>query len=211
MENQPLESKARLARDIATCRPALLRRARTLVGPVDADDLVQSTIERALAHLDDFEPQSNLIAWLRRIMFTRTIDDWRCHKRRYVSLEAPEELPCEEEEHPPFWAGLTREDVAAAVRALSPRFRTVFELHHEWGLSYDEVERELKIPFGTVGTRLRRARLHLRRELTAVLLEREGWAEAPGRRVTVALVPAVRRADDRAASAGTSPSLAAVA
>jgi RNA polymerase sigma-70 factor (ECF subfamily) len=208
MQNQPLESKRQLAHDIAVCRPALLRRARTLVGSIDADDLVQSTIERALTHLDDFEPQSNLIAWLRRIMFTRTIDDWRRHRRRYVSLEAPEELPCEEDEPPPFWAALTGEDVAAAVRALSPRFRAVFELHHEWGLTYDEVERQLKIPFGTVGTRLRRARIRLRRELTAVLLEREGWAEAPGRRVAVALVPAVRGGEP---TTGASPSLSAVA
>jgi RNA polymerase sigma-70 factor (ECF subfamily) len=161
-----------LSRNIAACRPGLLFRARRLVGPGDADDLTQSTIERALSHIDDFQPDTNLFGWLRRIMFNLSVDGWRRRKAQLPCLVDPDDLPTPAADEQPAWAGLTRADVRGAARTLSPPFRRVFELHHEWGLSYAEIGRQLRIPTGTVGTRLMRARHQVRAALSALVAAR---------------------------------------
>jgi RNA polymerase sigma-70 factor (ECF subfamily) len=184
-------SSALLTRALVAHRLELLRGARQLVGPVDAEDLIQTTFERALRHIESFQPETNMLAWLRRIMSNLTVDTWRRRNRHpTTSLDrAPERCaPVPQPTEP--WEELTSADVRAAAATLPPRFREVFELHHQRGLSYAEVGRRLDLPLGTVGTRLLRARLHLRKRLVAMLADgRPDVGAAPdGRRPLPAFV-----------------------
>jgi RNA polymerase sigma-70 factor, ECF subfamily len=156
-------------RDIAACRPGLLRRALGLVGPAHAEDLAQDAVERALRRLDQFRPGTNLEAWIWRIMANLAADMFRQRRVRAGASVEAETLAAPAPEDTADWERLTPEQVRAAVRQLSPKLRGVFELHHDWKLQYEEIARELRIPVGTVSTRLRRARLRLRRMLTVVL------------------------------------------
>jgi RNA polymerase sigma-70 factor (ECF subfamily) len=157
----------------------LIRRARQLVGREEADDLVQNTVEKALRHLQAFTPETNLLAWLRRIMANLMIDDWRRQKRRHTAIPLDaDQLPAppadDDEQTPPTppWQRLCREDVVRAVPLLTRYVRPVFALHL-LGLSYRQIAARLGLRPATVGTRLLRARLQMRRLLAVTVLERE--------------------------------------
>ena len=71
--------------------PYLRRYARALTGNPDAaDDLVQDGLERAIARFDQFQPGTNLRAWLFTILH-----NMRCDQHRRV-VRRPLELPIEE-------------------------------------------------------------------------------------------------------------------
>jgi RNA polymerase sigma-70 factor (ECF subfamily) len=161
-----------LATRIAEHHEQLLRHARKMFRGEGAEDLVQSTIERALTNLAQFDPNSNLQAWLRRIMTNLMVDEWRRLRRRQMmpltDFPAPEGEGSEDWSLQP-WEHLTTEDVMKAVPALAQPFREAFELHHRGRLSYREIAVRLRVPPSTVGTRLLRARQHLRGILAAGL------------------------------------------
>jgi RNA polymerase sigma factor (sigma-70 family) len=167
MDSVALAVTEPIARSLLACQPALLRRARSLVGYRDAEDLVQSTFERALHSLGDFVPGTNMQAWLRRIMFNLSVDEWRRGRRLMSASADVEAVAAPDAEPPPPWDDFSSEDVQRAVRTLSPRFRQVFELFHQWGLSYSAIAGQLQLRAGTVGTRLMRARLEVRETLVA--------------------------------------------
>jgi RNA polymerase sigma-70 factor (ECF subfamily) len=155
---------------IAAARSELLGKARALVGATLAEDLVQSTLERALLRSADFAPDSNLQAWLRRIMYNLAVDEWRRSGSHATVPIGDAEFPAEERQPTPAWRELAQSDIRAALSLLPPGFRQVFELYHLSGLSYEETARRLGIPIGTVGTRLLRARQQLREILSKRLV-----------------------------------------
>ena len=140
--------------------------------PVEAEDLVQETYARALRAAHQFEPGSNLKAWLFRILRNAFID-----RRRRSQREASVAYAEVDEEGQPagFAAGeleldqiraLVTEDVSAAVHALPESFRTVILLDLE-GMTEAEVANVLGCATGTVKSRLSRARAVLRERLAA--------------------------------------------
>lgn len=131
--------------------------------PADAGDLVQDTYERALRRRAQYEPGTNLRAWLCTILHHLFLD--RCRARSRGPTHAPLDelvLPAPEPASEPAWAALTRDDVVAAVGRLDPEFRSVYQLHTLEGVPYQEIAARLGIPKATVGTRLARARRKLR-------------------------------------------------
>ena len=141
--------------------------------PVEAEDLVQETYARALRAAQQFEPGSNLKAWLFRILRNAFIDRRR-RSQREASLAHAEDL--DEEGQPAGSAAgeleldqiraLVTEDVSAAVHALPESFRTVILLDLE-GMTEAEVANVLGCATGTVKSRLSRARAVLRERLAA--------------------------------------------
>jgi RNA polymerase sigma-70 factor (ECF subfamily) len=71
------------------------------------------------------------------------------------------ELEAVHEPAGPAYAGLTDEQLAQAVRGLSPKLRTTLELHAA-GQKYQDIARSLGLQVGTVSKRLHdaRAKLH---------------------------------------------------
>lgn len=144
--------------------PALRGLAQRLCrNPADAGDLVQDTFERALQRRAQYQPGTNLRAWLCTILHHLFLD--RCRARHRGPQHAPLDevaLPAPEPASEPAWAALTRDDVVAAVARLEPDFRSVYQLHSLEGVPYQEIAARLGIPKATVGTRLARARRKLR-------------------------------------------------
>ena len=198
--------------DLAACRALLLQRARALVGAVNAEDLVQDAMERALRKAGQFEPGTNLAAWVTRIMTNLAADQWRKGRKWAPARISPDGLAAPTSDDEPEWEGLSREDVREAVRKLSPRVRQVFELHHDWQLGYADVARQLGVPLGTVCTRLHRARRKLRELLSLALTEpgSEG-ATQPRGAGTIRHLTAKRRQGSTSAVAASASELAKVA
>jgi RNA polymerase sigma-70 factor (ECF subfamily) len=155
MEKQSFEAQ------IVEVQPALRFIATQMTGNrADAEDLVQLALVKACEHQVRLRPDSNLKAWLRRVMQHQVIDDHRRQSAR-GQLLADDLLPSPEQEPPP-WDQLSPEDVRAALRACPAEARCTFELYHFGRLTLAELATILQLPRATVATRLHRIRGRLR-------------------------------------------------
>jgi RNA polymerase sigma-70 factor (ECF subfamily) len=143
--------------------PRLRRLARVLARePVDADDLVQQTVERALAARGQWRPGTRLDSWMFRIMKNAWIDETRARRRRGAVL-APED----EGEHVGdagarvVEARLEAAEVERAIARLPEEQRLAVALVLVDGLSYKEAADVLEVPQGTLTSRLGRGRAAL--------------------------------------------------
>src|SRR4051794_22792657 len=102
---------------LAALLPRLRRFAHSLSrDSVDADDLTQATIERALRSKAQWEPGTKLDSWCYRIMRNLWIDTARARSRRTAN-EAPEEegLDIGEDPRPAIEAAVDLKRIMAAM------------------------------------------------------------------------------------------------
>jgi RNA polymerase sigma-70 factor (ECF subfamily) len=143
----------------------------------DAEDLVQDTLAKAFAGFHTFRPDSNVNAWLYRILLNTHISNCRKTQRRPAqhlaegitdlqlrvgAAHSGMGLPSAEDQ------ALTRfgdQDVMAAMRALPEQFRTTVYYADIEGLRCKEIAAVMDAPIGTVVSRLHRGRRRLRRQL----------------------------------------------
>ena len=137
--------------------------------PHAADDLVQSTVERALSKWTSRREDESLRAWLFAILYRLFLDGKRRASRYALLLGSLRE-------DEPTWPSAERVAIAnstlAAFAALPVEQRSLLLWITVEGMSYQEVADILQIPIGTVMSRLSRARRALR-------LLGEGGAETP--------------------------------
>lgn len=149
-----------LRREIVTLIPRLRRLALGLTGSqADADDLVQTALEKALKRLDQFAPGTRLDSWLFRIVQTSWIDNRRMAARRGDTMDADmmERIPGR---HDPGHADqqAIRDGVHRALDQLADDQRSLAVLVLVEGYSYQEAADMEGVPIGTVMSRLSRAR-----------------------------------------------------
>lgn len=146
--------------------PRLVRLAGLITRDADqAQDAVQSALERAWRKRGDIRDPASLRSWLDRIvareairqtrggplamLLRRGAADWL---NLAANLPEPDELM------------VLRE----ALGRLSPDHRAVVALHLYAGHSVEQTSKILQVPFDTVRSRLRTARARLRRDLAEV-------------------------------------------
>jgi RNA polymerase sigma-70 factor (ECF subfamily) len=159
-----------LAAGVACCLPQLQSLARRLSRhPDDAADLVQETCLRALEHWRGFVAGSidDLRRWLRTIMHNLHCDRARAFRREVGCSDLEEMSGGDGPEPCARWRLVDDRPVAEAVSGLPPRLRGPYVLFVRDQLSYASIAASLRIPENTVGTRIRRARGHLREALRA--------------------------------------------
>lgn len=151
----------------------LYRLARSIVrDESEAEDVVQETYVRALAHLDEFRGEASLTTWLARIAANEALGRLR-RRRPTVELSQAENviaLPGIGSAIDPETAAARREVrrvIERAVDELPANFRTVFMLRAVEQMSIDETAALLGIPPETVKTRFHRANRLLRQALSA--------------------------------------------
>jgi RNA polymerase sigma-70 factor (ECF subfamily) len=154
---------ASIEREIVDLLPRLRRLARVLTRHhADADDLVQATVERALARRAQWTPGTRLDSWVFRIMKNAWIDESRARSRRARVL-----APAEAGEHvgdagaETMDARLAAGEVARAMARLPDEQRLAVALVLVEGLSYKDAAEVLEIPPGTLTSRLVRGRAAL--------------------------------------------------
>lgn len=127
----------------------------------DADDLLQSTVLRALEKKHLFNKGTNLLRWLSKIMYNIFVSAYRRKVKfetqydpsTYIdsqSIEAPQQIEVEYQE------------VEQAMSTLTKEHSKILSLICIDGMKYEEVSQRLRIPVGTVRSRLFRARENLR-------------------------------------------------
>ncbi len=139
----------------------------------DAADLTQETFIRVYRALPRLRADGACSAWVRRIAANLCVDHIR---RRRTTMAAADAAECSYRENhditaehaDPAHAFMEAERsrlVHRAVQALPPDYRTVIILHHLEDMRVDEIAEVLRIPAGTVKSRLSRARQALHRRL----------------------------------------------
>jgi len=142
--------------------PRLRRFARGLTGAAaDADDLVQTACERALARAEQWTPGTRLDSWVFRIVHTIWLDELRARKVRAVDAAADPDMVIGDDGRNRAEATLTLEAVRRFIGELPDEQRAVLLLVTVEGLAYKEAADALGIPVGTVMSRLSRARATL--------------------------------------------------
>jgi len=141
--------------------PRLRRYARALTGDRSlADDLVQDTLERALSRFHLWRHGSDLRAWLFTIMHNIFVNQARSRlRRRHESLESSAAVEVMQAPEPDW---LQLRDLDSALAQLPDEQRIVLLLVGLEQFTYEEAARVLRIPIGTVMSRLSRGRERLR-------------------------------------------------
>ena len=135
----------------------------------EAEDLIQETYLEAWKSFHRFELGTNCRAWLFKIMFHRLHHVRRrlLKTSRVITIDAQEgqdELAAE----PVVPQEIRDEDVLNALEKVAVEFREIVLLADVEEFSYKEIAETLRIPLGTVMSRLSRGRKLLRQELAAV-------------------------------------------
>lgn len=164
-----MQASAAFRQQLLGAIPRLRRYARSLVfDPAAADDLVQTTLERALSHWHQFDQRRDILVWVVSIAHNAYIDERR--RRSRMSLVEPTEADADGAAHahidrwssePGTDVGL-RIDLLAALQRLPAEQRETLLLVSVEQFTYAECADALAIPIGTVMSRVSRARAALR-------------------------------------------------
>jgi RNA polymerase sigma-70 factor (ECF subfamily) len=176
--------RAEFARLVDTYSSPIYRLGLRMLGnPQDAEDVLQNTFLNMLTHIAEFEGRSSLATWLYRIAANEALMLLR-KKKPEVNIddfETDEEtqdlLPTQFVD----WSALPEDQLLSgegkgrldqAIASLPESMRIVFLLRDVEGLSIKETAEALGLTETNVKTRLLRARLALREQLSVYYGER---------------------------------------
>jgi RNA polymerase sigma-70 factor (ECF subfamily) len=148
-----------------------------LNNPQDAEDILQETFIKAFRHMGSFDGRSSLSTWLYRIATNEALMHLRRKRPDSVSFEVPSTRETEPQEPLQIvdWCCLPEEDyltaegqtrLKEAADRLPTSLRVVFLLRDIEGLSTRETAEVIDISETAVKTRLSRARMRLREDLS---------------------------------------------
>lgn len=142
--------------------PAMRRYCLSLTGHApNADDLLQSTVERALSRWQQYQTDTHFDRWLYRLCRNLWIDTMRRDKPTDSLDEEQEDLLYSNDSSAQIDARLTLEKVQQHMQNLSEALRTTLYLIAVEGRSYQEAADIMDVPIGTIMSRLSRARQQL--------------------------------------------------
>ena len=171
------ERHAAFTRDALPYLDALYSAAlRYTRDPTDAEDLVQETYAKAYEKFHQYEPGTNLKAWLYRILTNTYINSYRRRQRRPAEVSADTDdgdfslydriagAPHSSAEIEVL-SRLTAAEVKDALADLPDKFRMAVYLADVEGFRYAEIAEIMDVPIGTVMSRLHRGRGRLHKAL----------------------------------------------
>jgi len=150
---------------------------KMLNNPQDAEDILQETFIKAYKHISKFDGRSSVSTWLYRIATNEALMSLRKKRPNTVSFDMPSAYESEPQEPLQIvdWCCLPEEEYLSAegrlrldeaAGRLPESLRIVFVLRDIEGLSTRESAEVLDISEMAVKTRLSRARLRLREDLS---------------------------------------------
>ncbi len=157
-------------RELVELLPRLRRFARTLAHAADdADDVVQTAVERALARRGSWQAGTRLDSWMFTIVKNAWIDETRSRSRRARVFDtATDAERIADPAAPSLEAHRVKGAIERALKRLPEDQRTAVWLVLVEGLSYGEAAEIIEAPVGTLTSRLVRGRAALAAELAGV-------------------------------------------
>src|SRR5205085_2308500 len=149
----------------------------------EAEDLTQDIFLKLFKSLKTFDRRANFSTWLISVSRNLCIDHYRSMRREYDmvthdvdvgTLARPSAIDSPQ-------AALEQRDRVALLRAaldkLAPSLRTAVMLRDIQELSYQEIAERLRVPEGTVKSRINRGRTELARQIARLRDKQESKAK----------------------------------
>jgi RNA polymerase sigma-70 factor, ECF subfamily len=145
--------------------------------PLDAEDLVQDSLVKAMRAREQYQPGTNLKAWLFKILTNTFINKYRRGGLERVVLDGPDADPLADgwvsaasmralrDAETQALRPIMREEINRALDELPEEFRLAVVLSDVEELSYKEIAQVMDCPVGTVMSRLHRGRRLLQKRL----------------------------------------------
>jgi RNA polymerase sigma-70 factor (ECF subfamily) len=142
--------------------------AATVIGMLghctEAEDIGQETFIRFYKSMDKFRGDSSISTYLTRIAINLSLNEIKRRQRRskFISNTSEEGMDNIPEKSVSKNKSETKEIVQLAIQKLDPKFRAVLVLRLILGYTTEETAKLLKLPMGTVLSRLTRAQMKLK-------------------------------------------------
>lgn len=140
----------------------------------EADDVGQETFIRFYRSLDKFRGESSVATYLTRIAINLSLNELKRQKRNRTHFFSRGEEKLERATDKTDFDKKTelRDLVSAGIKKLEPKYRAVLVLRLMEGFSTKETAQILRVPVGTVLSRLARAQKKLKEILTPLYGEK---------------------------------------
>jgi len=140
----------------------LINYARTIVYDEDAAvDVVQDGLIKGYKKINSFDTSKKFSSWIFRIIHNQGIDYIRKHKREVAVRDQEwilDSVPTKEDREEELEQKMLKVEMHKCIQALPVDYRTVITLYYLEEKSYSEISDILRIPAGTVATRLSRGK-----------------------------------------------------
>lgn len=130
------------------------------VGAEDAEDILQEAFVKIWRNIHSFDADMKFSTWAYRIVHNETVSFWRKQKKagteQILELEESDgsvDVMSEESDSRQKEAAIQQ-----VLSKLSPDYKAILVLRYFEHLDYEEISDVLKIPMGTVATRVNRAK-----------------------------------------------------
>jgi RNA polymerase sigma-70 factor (ECF subfamily) len=132
------------------------------VSKQEAEDILQDAFIKVWKNLNGFDTDLKLSSWLYRIVHNETISHWRKDKwaNNNPFLELDERILDQLADD----LGISEDccpEIKEKIQLLSEKYREVLVLKYFEDMSYEDISDILKLPEGTVATRIKRAKIAL--------------------------------------------------
>jgi RNA polymerase sigma-70 factor (ECF subfamily) len=131
----------------------------------EAEDLVQDTFIRAYKFFSKFRKDTNFKSWILKIMrniyITKSKKKSKENSIKNYELDFSKDYSLEND----YLDNVTISEIRDAILMLPREFREVIILSDISGLMYEDIAKIIKVPVGTVRSRLHRGRLILKERL----------------------------------------------
>lgn len=155
----------------------------------EAEDLTQDVFLKIFRSLNTFDRRANFQTWLISISRNLCIDHYRSVRKEREVVDRDQDaaqlspVSTDSGPHAKLEQHDRRELLRCALQALTPSLRRAVLLRDIQELSYQEIATLLRLPEGTVKSRINRGRTELARQVTR-LREQDQWHPAVARRLS---------------------------
>ena len=147
---------------------------KMLASPAEAEELLQDVFVELWRRAAQFDcSRGSVIAWVVTVARSRALDAIRARKRRHGDRQfeySEGDALVTERKRPDVMASSTRwhQALRHAIKRLSAEQRAVLELSYFQGMSHGQIAEKLKLPVGTVKSRILAGMRELRTMLPVI-------------------------------------------
>ncbi len=130
----------------------------------DASDLLQDTYVKAITYREKFEESTNLKAWLFTIMKNTFINNYRRSVKTKELISKGDEIALnrafKQNSYDHSDSRIAAKEIIRNIEQLEDQYKVPFTRYYN-GYKYEEIAQEMKLPLGTVKSRIFIARKQL--------------------------------------------------
>jgi len=148
---------------ISRYQDKLLRYVNYLTGhDFSAQDIVQETFIKAYINLNSFNLKKKFSSWIYRIAHNQTMDSFKKHKQEIPLLEDMDLDSGQDLEDDAIKLEL-KKHTKNCLSLMPLNYREPLSLYYLEDRSYQEISDILRLPIGTIGTRINRAKILMKK------------------------------------------------